>query len=246
MDAVTFWAALAIAAGNTYTEYARGTQFWAMNSKTLATLKSKLITFAASGELLARFNGVMPIIDGDVDVLEFMPDGDIVGGYGDLYLLAMRSGMTIESSREVQFIQDNTVFKGKLAGRRHACYPRCFCGDQTYNNNVNVTTAMNFAADSANNAMLSGLTVGGENLSPSFAPNTYAYTIAAASSASDKVEATLAQAGGQVAISYDGKNVRNGGTLPGGLPTVRLTRSLLPLLRATLCVCTPCRSPKSE
>ena len=211
LDAVTFWAALAIAAGNTYTEYARGTQFWAMNSKTLATLKSKLITFAASGELLARFNGVMPIIDGDVDVLEFMPDGDIVGGYGDLYLLAMRSGMTIESSREVQFIQDNTVFKGKQRADGMPVIPGAFVAINI--NNVNVTTAMNFAADSANNAMLSGLTVGGENLSPSFAPNTYAYTIAAASSASDKVEATLAQAGGQVAISYDGKNVRNGGTV---------------------------------
>ena len=211
LDAVTFWAALAIAAGNTYTEYARGTQFWAMNSKTLATLKSKLITFAASGELLARFNGVMPIIDGDVDVLEFMPDGDIVGGYGDLYLLAMRSGMTIESSREVQFIQDNTVFKGKQRADGMPVIPGAFVAINI--NNASVTTAMNFAADSANNAMLSGLTVGGESLSPSFAPNTYAYTIAAASSASDKVEATLAQAGGQVAISYDGKNVRNGGTV---------------------------------
>lgn len=39
-----FWAQLAMAAGNTFTRYNRGEQFWAMNSKTYATLKSKLIT----------------------------------------------------------------------------------------------------------------------------------------------------------------------------------------------------------
>lgn len=29
-------------------------------------------------------------------------------------MFAVRGGMTIEQSREVQFIQDNTVFKGKM------------------------------------------------------------------------------------------------------------------------------------
>ena len=210
-EPVTFWAALAVAAGNTYTKRARGTQFWAMNSKTLATLKSKLITFAASGELLARFNGVMPIIDGDVDVLEFMPDGDIVGGYGDLYLLAMRSGMTIESSREVQFIQDNTVFKGKQRADGQPVIPGAFVAINI--NNTSVTTAMTFAADTANNAMLQSLSIGNETLSPVFDSDTYAYTIAAASNASDKIEATSAQAGAQITISYNGTNVRNGGTV---------------------------------
>ena len=210
-SAVEFWAALAVAAGNTYTKYARGTQFWAMNSKTLATLKSKLITFAASGELLARFNGVMPIIDGDVDVLEFMPDGDIVGGYGDLYLLAVRSGMSIESSREVQFIQDNTVFKAKQRADGQPVIPGAFVAINI--NNASVTTAMTFAADNANNAMLQSLSIGTESLNPGFDADTYAYTIAAASNASDKIEATPAQAGAQVAISYNGSNVRNGGTV---------------------------------
>lgn len=209
--AVNFWAALAVAAGNTYTKYARGTQFWAMNSKTLATLKSKLITFAASGELLARFNGVMPIIDGDVDVLEFMPDGDIVGGYGDLYLLAVRSGMSIESSREVQFIQDNTVFKAKQRADGQPVIPGAFVAINI--NNTSVTTAMTFAADNANNAMLQSLSIGTERLNPGFDADTYAYTIAAASNASDKIEATPAQAGAKVAISYNGSNVRNGGTV---------------------------------
>src|SRR5699024_527409 len=108
-----FWAQLMQATGNTYTRYSRGNQFWAMNSKTYALLKSKLITFTATGDIVANLFGTLPIINGDVDVLEFIPDGDIIGGYGDLYLWAQRSGSTIEMSRECQFIQDNTVFKGK-------------------------------------------------------------------------------------------------------------------------------------
>ena len=108
-----FWAALVEACGYTFTKYSRGNQFWAMNSKTYALLKSKAITFTASGDVVSNIFGVLPIINGDIDILEFMPDGDIVGGYGDLYLWVQRSGMTIEASREVQFIQDNTVFRGK-------------------------------------------------------------------------------------------------------------------------------------
>src|SRR5699024_7059337 len=108
-----FWSQLALAAGNTFTRYSRGNQFWAMNSKTYAQLKSKLITFTATGDIVANLFGTLPIVNGDIDILEFIPDGDIIGGYGDLYLWAQRSGSTIEMSRECQFIQDNTVFKGK-------------------------------------------------------------------------------------------------------------------------------------
>ena len=100
-----------------------------------------------------------------------MPDGDIVGGYGDLYLLAMRSGMTIESSREVQFIQDNTVFKGKQRADGMPVIPGAFVAINI--NDESVTTAMTFAADTANDAQLSELAVGSESLSPSFDSNVY-------------------------------------------------------------------------
>ena len=90
-----FWAALMIAAGNTFTRYSRGEQFWAMNSKTYALLRSKVITFTASGDIVSNVFGTLPIINGPIDVLEFIPDGDIIGGYGDLYLFAERSGMVI-------------------------------------------------------------------------------------------------------------------------------------------------------
>lgn len=209
-DSVTgaaFWAALVEATGNTFTRYSRGEQFWAMNSKTYAKLKSKLITFTASGDIVANIFGVLPIVNGDVDILEFMPDGDIVGGYGDLYLLAMRSGMTIESSREVQFIQDNTVYKAKQRADGQPIIPGAFVAINI--NNVAVTTVMDFAADTANDADLDGIT--GLTLTPNFNADVTAYT--ATMSAAGAVAAAPAQAGADVALAYNGKNVVNGGTL---------------------------------
>lgn len=203
-----FWSALMTATGATYTRYNRGNMFWAMNSKTYATLKSKLITFTATGDIVANLFGSLPIVTGDIDVLEFIPDGDIIGGYGDLYLLAMRSGMTIESSTHVQFIQDNTVFRGKQRADGMPIIPGAFVAINI--NNQAVTTVMDFAADTANDAQLEDITLTGATIS--FDPKTYTYS-ATATSNSLKVEATAAQAAAQIAIQANGKNVRNGGTV---------------------------------
>lgn len=207
-----FWAQLAMAAGNTFTRYNRGEQFWAMNSKTYATLKSKLITFTATGDIVANLFGTLPVINGNIDILEFIPDGDIIGGYGYLYLWADRRAMAIDSSEHVQFIQDNTVFRGKARADGAPIVPGAFVAINI--NNVNVTTAMDFAADTANDADLQDLAVGTETLSPgTFDPAVTTYTLAAATNASDKIEVTPAQAAAQIEISYNGKNVRNGGTV---------------------------------
>ena len=202
-----FWSALMTATGATYTRYNRGTMFWAMNSKTYATLKSKLITFTATGDIVANLFGSLPIVTGDIDVLEFIPDGDIIGGYGDLYLLAQRSGMTIESSYEVQFLQDNTVFRAKQRADGMPIIPGAFVAINI--NNQAVTTAMDFAADTANDAQLSDLTLTGATIS--FDPETYTYS-ATATSNSLKIEATPAQPTALLSIVANGKQVRNGGT----------------------------------
>lgn len=212
-----FWAALVEATGNTFTRYSRGEQFWAMNSKTYAKLKSKLITFTATGDIVANIFGVLPIINGDVDILEFMPDGDIVGGYGDLYLVAMRSGLTIEQSREVQFIQDNTVFRAKQRLDGTPIIPGAFVAVNI--NNTAVTTVMDFAADTANDADLDSIT--GLTLTPAFDPDTTTYT--ASMSAAGAVLATPVQADAAVALSYNGKNIVNGNTLTPATGTNPLT-----------------------
>ena len=153
LTGAAFWAALQIAESNTFTKYARGTKFWCMNSKTYALLKSKAITFTASGDVVANVFGMLPIITGDIDILEFMPDGDIVGGYGDLYLVGQRAGMTIEASREVQFIQDNTVFKGKMRADGMPIIAGAFVAINIAGNSP--TTSLLFAGDDANT--MSGL-----------------------------------------------------------------------------------------
>lgn len=215
-----FWAALTVALGNTFTTYSRGTQFWAMNSKTRALLKSKMITFTATGDIAANIYATLPIITGDIDILEFMPDGDIVGGYGDLYLWAQRRGMAIEESREYQFIQDNTVFKGKERADGTPIIPGAFVAVNI--NGSEVTTAMPFAADEANDALLEDLIVGTETLAPEFAADTFAYNVTAAGT-SGKVEATSARPEADIEISYNGKNVRNGGTITFAEGTFPLT-----------------------
>lgn len=210
LNGTAFWSALMIATGNTFTRYSRGNQFWAMNSKTYALLKSKVITFTASGDVVANVFGTLPIINGDIDILEFIPDGDIIGGYGDLYLWAQRSGTVIDMSEHVQFIQDNTVYRGKERADGAPVIPGAFVAININGNSV--TTVMDFAADSANDAQLIALTIGSETLSPTFASTTYNYTVTA-SATTAKIEATTAQAGAQVAIQYNGNNVRNGGTV---------------------------------
>ena len=205
MNGAQFWSALTLAAGNTFTRYSRGNQFWAMNSRTYAKLKSKLITFTASGDIVANLYGNLPIITGDVDVLEFIPDGDIIGGYGDLYVWADRADIRIDQSEHVQFIQDNTVFRGKARADGMPIIPGAFVAINI--NNTDVTTAMDFAADTANDADLIDLTVGSYSLS--FNPDTLTYNVTA-TNASDAVTATPAQASAAVEISYGGKNVVNG------------------------------------
>ena len=143
-----FWAALQLAVAPAYNKYARGEMFWAMNSKTYATLKAKAIATNLSGEFVAMIGGTLPVISGDIDVLEFMPDGDIVGGFGDLYLLGLRQGMTVEASREVQFIQDNTVFKGKMRADGQPIIAEAFVAINIAGSTP--TSALTFAGDAAN------------------------------------------------------------------------------------------------
>lgn len=214
LTGAAFWAALQVDAGACYTKYSRGEMFWAMNSKTYALLKSKAITFTASGDVVANVFGMLPVITGDIDILEFIPDGDIIGGFGDLYLFAQRSGMTIESSREVQFIQDNTVFKGKMRADGAPIIAGAFVGINI--NGSSVTTSMNFAADNANEAKLQSLTVGALSLNTTFDPDTLSYTATAASNVAD-VAVTAVPANNAAAVGITAtagsttKNVVNGG-----------------------------------
>lgn len=219
-----FWSALTLATSAIANRYARGTKFWAMNSKTLATLQSKAITFTATGAIVAGVTDTLPVVTGDIDILEFLPDGCIYGGYGDLYLYVQRESMVVEYDRSVQFIQDNTVFRGKERADGTPIIAKAFVAINI--NGQAPTTSMAFAGDLANDSALDGLTVGTETLSPTFDTTVTTYNVTA-TGASATVNADTSSPKATVVLTYNGKQYKNGATITwttGNLPlTVKVT-----------------------
>lgn len=128
--------------------FSDGRKFFAMNSITHAHLVSTLLNFNAAGALATGMNNQMPILSGDIVILDFITNYDIIGGYGDLYLLVEREGTVLAQSEHVKFIEDMTVFKG-LA--RYDGMPVIAEGFFEINiNNAAATTAKAFETDYAN------------------------------------------------------------------------------------------------
>lgn len=109
---VDFFKEIIKAAGAAKSNYARGGKFWVMNEATYNAILAESLSINAAGSVVAGVNNTMPIVGGECVLLEFMPDNVIVGGYGDLYLLAERAGAEFAQSEHVRFIEDQTVFKG--------------------------------------------------------------------------------------------------------------------------------------
>lgn len=93
-------------------EYSRGDKIWAMNESTYSALLAQFVETDANGAYVSVINGKMPVVGGDIIVLNFIPDNVIVAGYFDLYLLAERAGTTIGTSEHAFWTADQTGFKG--------------------------------------------------------------------------------------------------------------------------------------
>lgn len=129
-------------------KYSRGVKFWAMNEATYNTLMAESMSINATGAVVAGMNGTMPVVSGDVVLLDFIPDNNIIAGYGDLYLLAERAGTALAQSEHALFTEDQTVFKGTA---RYDGLPVIAEGFVAIGiNAVAPTTSMSFATDSAN------------------------------------------------------------------------------------------------
>lgn len=101
-----------LATGAAKGKYSRGEKVFVMNETTYSKIVAESLAVNAAGAIVAGVEGRMPIVGGIIEVLDFVPDNVIIGGYFDLYLLAERAGTSISQSEHVQFIEDNTVFKG--------------------------------------------------------------------------------------------------------------------------------------
>ena len=83
-----------------------------MNETTYTEIVAAAMTIDAGGAIVAGVNGAMPVIGGVIEVLDFLPDNVIIGGYFDLYLLAERAGTQLAQSEHYRFLEDRTVFRG--------------------------------------------------------------------------------------------------------------------------------------
>lgn len=112
LTGAALFAALVTAAGAAKGKYARGEKTWVMNELTYTKLMAAAVSINAAGAIVAGIGATMPVVGGTIEVLDFLPDNVIVGGYFDLYTLAERAGSQFASSEHVRFLQDQTVFKG--------------------------------------------------------------------------------------------------------------------------------------
>lgn len=95
-------------------KYATGGRFWAMNESTKATLETEAMSLTAAGAFATGMVGAtMPNpLGGAIETLDFIPDGIVIGGYGELYYLAERAGVELAMSEHVRFLEDEIVYKG--------------------------------------------------------------------------------------------------------------------------------------
>lgn len=218
-----FFKEIVAAGGKAKNKYARGTKFWAMNENTYTKVKIEAMNFNMAGAIVSVQDGTMPVAGGDIEVLseDIIADNNIVCGYGELYLLAERAGSEFERSDEYKFAEDQVAFKGSA---RYDGEPVIAEGFVSIGLGSAPAKSATFAGDKANDASLIDLTIGTETLNPTFDSNKFNYTIASATGESGAVTATPAQAGAKVEITYDGKNVVNGGTIKfSGTKTLTVT-----------------------
>lgn len=137
------------ATGAIDSDYTNGNMFWAMNAKTHAKVVAQSVSINAAGAVVAGVERTMPVLGGAIEVLNFIPEDVIIGGYGDMYLLAERAGMELAYDTSVHFLEDETVFRGKARYDGTPVIPAAFVAIGI-NGNKPAAGAVTFAEDKAN------------------------------------------------------------------------------------------------
>lgn len=132
----------------------KGGLFWVMHQTTFTKLKQELLSINAAGAVVTGAEPVMPVIGGAVEILDFVPANNIVGGYGQEYKLVQRKGVQIALSEHAQFIEDNTLFKGTSRWDGLPYYGEGFAAFSL--TTTAVTTSVTFATDTANQVQQGG------------------------------------------------------------------------------------------
>lgn len=208
-NGLTLFQQITMAAGAAKGRYSRGVKFWAMNEEVYTKIQVEAMNINAAGAIVSVMNGTMPVVGGDIVVFseDVMPDNTIIGGYGDLYLMAERAGTSVGYSDLPLYIQDQTVVKGTARYDGTPVIPEAFVAIGI---GVAPTMTMPFPPDVANPAVaaLRSLTIGALTLSPTFDPNEDTYTTTT-TNASDVISA-VPTTGSLAIIKVNGKKVQNG------------------------------------
>lgn len=93
-------------------KYCKDGLLWLMSENTHLDLLIQSMDKNMNAAIVAGINNTMPVVGGEIIELDFIPDGDIVYGYGEAYLLAERAGTQLGQSEHYKFVEDQTVFKG--------------------------------------------------------------------------------------------------------------------------------------
>lgn len=142
------WKQIILDSGAMKGAYARGEKVFVMNETTYTKLIANAMAVDGSGAIVSGVNGRMPVIGGIIEVLNFVPDNVIIGGYFELYLLAERAGIQINNSEHVRFLADETVYKGTARYDGQPVIAEAFAVIGIDGTTPNAT--MTFASDTAN------------------------------------------------------------------------------------------------
>ena len=122
---------------------------WLMNENTHLDLLINSMDKNLNAAVVAGMADTMPVVGGQIVELNFIPNGNIVVGYGKSYLLAERAGVKLGQSEHVRFLEDQTAFKGTARYDGIPVIPEAFAVF-TITSTAPVTSGITFAADTAN------------------------------------------------------------------------------------------------
>lgn len=187
-------------------KYARNEKVWVMNETTRIFLMAQGMNINAAGQIVVPLDGRMPVVGGIIEVLDFMPNYVIVGGYFELYLLAERAGKKFAQSEHAFFLQDATAFKGTARYDGQPVIAESFLALGI--NGTSPSASMTFAADKAN--VISGIYLN---------KNAAAVTAAAGTNHTAQLKATILPDGVSGTITWASSSTANATVSTAGLVT---------------------------
>lgn len=187
-------------------KYARNEKVWVMNETTRIFLMAQGMNINAAGQIVVPLDGRMPVVGGVIEVLDFMPNYVIVGGYFELYLLAERAGKKFAQSEHAFFLQDATAFKGTARYDGQPVIAESFLALGI--NGTSPSASMTFAADKAN--VVSGIYLN---------KNAAAVTAATGTNHTAQLKATILPDGVSGTITWASSSTANATVSTAGLVT---------------------------